>query len=109
MRAATSRFLDDLARTHVWPRDLVEGYRAMAADEARGERPRNGARILPAMSPKSRDNPPRRGEVWWVAFDPGRGGEFEKIGPAVIISNDIGNRELNRLQVVPLTTNVARL
>ena len=30
-----SRFLNDLARPHVTARDLVEGYRAMAADEAR--------------------------------------------------------------------------
>ena len=30
-----SRFLNDLARPHVLSRDLVEGYRAMAADEER--------------------------------------------------------------------------
>ena len=30
-----SRFLNDLARPHVMPREIVEGYRAMAADEAR--------------------------------------------------------------------------
>jgi predicted CopG family antitoxin len=30
-----SRFLNDLARPHVTGCDLVEGYRAMAADEAR--------------------------------------------------------------------------
>ncbi len=29
--------------------------------------------------------------------------------PALIVSNDIANRELNRLQVVPLTSNVGRL
>jgi predicted CopG family antitoxin len=28
-----SRFLNDLARPHVTARDLVEGYRAMTADE----------------------------------------------------------------------------
>ena len=30
-----SRFLNDLARPHVTACDIVEGYRAMAADEAR--------------------------------------------------------------------------
>ena len=51
----------------------------------------------------------KRGDVWWVSFTSSVGSEIQKERPAVIVSNDIANRLLNRVQVVPLTSNVERL
>lgn len=50
----------------------------------------------------------KRGEVWWVEFDPAVGSEVRKTRPAVIISNDAANRHLSRVVVVPMTSNVDR-
>ena len=51
----------------------------------------------------------KRGEVWWVNFEPAVGGEVRKERPAVIVSNDAANKHLNRVQAVPLTTSVERV
>jgi mRNA interferase MazF len=51
----------------------------------------------------------KRREVWWVSFDPSVGGEIKKKRPAVIVSNDVSNKFLNRIQVVPLTSKTDHL
>jgi mRNA interferase MazF len=52
---------------------------------------------------------PSRGDVWWVAFEQSIGGEIQKTRPAIVISNDAANAALNRVVVVPITSNVARV
>jgi len=53
--------------------------------------------------------PVNRGDVWWIALDPSVGGEIRKTRPAVIVSNNAANSALNRVVVVPLSSQVAKL
>ncbi len=52
---------------------------------------------------------PRRGEVWWVSFDPSVGGEIRKTRPAIVLSNNAANAALNRVIVVPLTSRTEKI
>ena len=56
----------------------------------------------------------RRGEIFWVDFDPALGAEVNKRRPAVIVSNDGANATATRLgrgvvAVVPVTSNIDRI
>lgn len=51
----------------------------------------------------------RRGDVWWVSFDPAVDGEIRKTRPAVVVSNDSANAALNRVVVVPLSSKTEKL
>jgi mRNA interferase MazF len=45
----------------------------------------------------------RRGEVWWVNFDPTEGSEISKTRPAVVVTADALNRARRTVVVVPLS------
>lgn len=47
----------------------------------------------------------RRGEVWWVNFDPSEGMEIQKCRPAVILTVNALNRARGTVVVVPLSTS----
>ncbi len=66
-------------------------------------------RVTWPMNSSAVETPPIRGEVWLVSFDPSLGGEIQKTRPAVVISNDTANALLNRVQVVPVSSQVAKL
>lgn len=50
-----------------------------------------------------------RGDVYWLNFEPSLGGEIKKVRPAIVVSNNGANTHLNRVQVVPITSNTERL
>ena len=45
-----------------------------------------------------------RGDIWWVALDPGQGSEIKKTRPCVVLTNDTLNRLRKTVVVVPLST-----
>jgi mRNA interferase MazF len=47
--------------------------------------------------------------VWLVSFDPSVGGEIQKTRSAVVMSNDSANAALNRVQIVPISSQTERL
>lgn len=63
----------------------------------------------------------KRGEVWWVSFEPmpqgvrrtrpevGTETALKKERPTVILSNDSSNRYLNRVQIAPLSSQLAKI
>ena len=45
-----------------------------------------------------------RGDIWWVALDPGEGAEIKKTRPCVVLTNNTLNRLRKTVVVVPLST-----
>lgn len=54
------------------------------------------------------DGFPRRGEVWRVNFNPGRGSEQKGVRPALVIQNDVGNQYSSTTIVAAITTTVKK-
>src|SRR4030066_2132396 len=50
----------------------------------------------------------RRGEIYWIDWNPGRGSEQGGLRPALIIQNDIGNKYSLTTIVAALTTAVEK-
>ncbi|NDG71520.1 MAG: type II toxin-antitoxin system PemK/MazF family toxin [Proteobacteria bacterium] len=46
----------------------------------------------------------KRGDIWWVALEPGQGSEIKKTRPCVVLTNDTLNRLRKTVVVVPLST-----
>ncbi len=51
----------------------------------------------------------KRGDVFWVSFDPSIRGEIKKKRPAVVVSTDKANPYLNRVVVIPLSSKISRI
>lgn len=51
----------------------------------------------------------KRGDVFWVNFDPTVGSEAQKTRPAVVVSNDINNKYSPIVSICPITSNVSRV
>jgi mRNA interferase MazF len=52
---------------------------------------------------------PKRGEIYWVKLDPTLGTEINKTRPGLIISNDAGNENSNRVIIAPITSTLLTL
>ena len=50
----------------------------------------------------------KRGEIWMVNFNPGRGSEQTGVRPALIIQNDIGNQYASTTVVAAITTTIKK-
>lgn len=50
----------------------------------------------------------RRGDIYWIDWNPGRGSEQGGLRPALVIQNDIGNKYSPTTIVAALTTAVEK-
>ena len=50
--------------------------------------------------------PVKRGEIYWVEFDPVKGSEQGGLRPALVVQNDVGNRYSPTTVVVAITRTI---
>ncbi len=71
------------------------------------DRGRTGGHRTRVSQPAKPPGTVRRGEVWWVDFDPTRGSEIRKTRPALVLTVDALNLARRSIVVVPLSTGPA--
>jgi mRNA interferase MazF len=51
----------------------------------------------------------RRGDIFWIDFDPAKATEIQKKRPALVCSHDIMNENSSRIIVAPITSNLKKV
>jgi mRNA interferase MazF len=51
----------------------------------------------------------RRGDLFWVNFDPAKATEIQKTRPALVLSHDLLNENSSRIIVAPITSNLKKV
>lgn len=52
---------------------------------------------------------PKRGDIYWVSLDPTVGSETRKTRPGLVLSNNIANKNSDRVIIGPITSNVKKI
>ena len=58
------------------------------------------------MRPPTEPPAPKRGEIWFVDFNPGRGSKQQGFRPALVLQNDVGNKYAATTIVAAITTTI---
>lgn len=51
----------------------------------------------------------KRGDIFWVDFDPSKATEIQKTRPAFVCSHDILNENSSRIIVAPITSKIKKI
>ncbi len=88
---------------------MAEGYAARAAESralAEAGLGRCRGVVARVVAPAIADRGVRRGQIFWVDFEPSRGSEQAGRRPALVIQNDVGNRYSPNTIVAAMTTKL---